>query len=274
MWRFFRKAWFRFRHERYKGRPGGRVRVVPPGADRPLTFFAESSTELFRTENLGDEREALEHFLQELEPQDVVWDIGSNIGVYALSSAQRSAAIRVFAFEPDPRIANRLGENAVANGITNVHVYPLAVGRTSGTMTLFTDGVHGFSPSLTRKTDANAPQGQIEVRVESADRLIESEGVPGPDVVKVDVEGAEQDVLVGMHGRLTGPSPPRLLFVELHPKFLAASGGSVEHCRRLLTDAGYTEQLARHRPNPLVQQDEILTVWKRDASSSDPSTPG
>lgn len=62
-------------------------------------------------------------------------------------------------------------------------------------------------------------------------------GYPVPQVMKIDVEGAEVRVIRGME-RLLATNPPRVLYIEVHPEFLPLFGDSIEDLRTLLEDAG------------------------------------
>lgn len=68
---------------------------------------------------------------------------------------------------------------------------------------------------------------------------------PGPDIVKIDVEGAEHEVLQGM-AQLLGDSSPDV-YVELHPELLADRGTDVSAVTSLLADAGLELTVTDHR---------------------------
>src|SRR5660398_329033 len=73
---------------------------------------------------------------------------------------------------------------------------------------LYTDGTAGRSPSL-RQTGSRAA---IEVQTRAIDEALSSGVLPEPDIVKLDIEGAEGLALTGMRQLLTSPGRPRTIF--------------------------------------------------------------
>jgi hypothetical protein len=73
--------------------------------------------------------------------------------------------------------------------------------------------------------------GEIEVAIRKIDTLLNEQGFSPPDVIKIDVEGAEVEVLNGAIHALTGFRP--VVFLEAH-------SAALEHaCSQLLRQAGY-----------------------------------
>lgn len=75
------------------------------------------------------------------------------------------------------------------------------------------------------------------------DALVATEGLPGPDLIKIDVEGYEAHVLRGMQGTLTQFKPTVLL--EVHPHLLHQCGESPEEVDDLMASIGYSKTLLR-----------------------------
>ena len=65
--------------------------------------------------------------------------------------------------------------------------------------------------------------------------------MPLPDVLKIDVEGAEYNVIQGAEHLLSGASgkQPRFIFLEAHPEFLLDSGVNLEELLEKITSYGY-----------------------------------
>jgi FkbM family methyltransferase len=133
------------------------------------------------------ERPLLEHFVGLLAPRAIVWDIGANVGLYSLAAAGHCQ--RIFAFEPLPRNVALLRRHLQLNRITNVEIVEAAVGATSGVAFL----IDGDSPSEARVTAS----GGLAVAAITLDEWRDSHAAPLADVVKIDVEGAEFEVLGG-----------------------------------------------------------------------------
>jgi len=129
----------------------------------------------------------LDRFVALLKPNAVVWDIGANVGLYTLAAARRVS--QVVAFEPLSRNVTALRRHLQLNHVHNVQVVEAAVGSHDGMAYL----AEGDSPSEAHI----APHGTIRVQAVSLDRWMATTGAPRPDVVKIDVEGAEMHVLSG-----------------------------------------------------------------------------
>jgi FkbM family methyltransferase len=162
-------------------------------------------------------------FLDLLGPGDVVYDLGANIGWYSMLAARAVGPTgKVFAFEPSVQNAGLADANARQNGFDNVMVIPAAVTDENGWMTFQN---RGSLMSRIVKEDSVAQaerrakrEGKVKretvVPITQLDAWIQATGQPSPDVVKIDVEGAEAGVLRGMKQTLA-LAQPRLI-VELH----------------------------------------------------------
>ena len=161
-----------------------------------------------------------------LRPGSRVADVGANVGYFTLMAAGLvGEGGRVDAFEPDPANRARLVDHLELNGCEKVvRVHALAASDAAGELPLYhpSEGVHNhgessFFPSQFGPDAASARATAVPtVRLDAAlDRV--------PDVVKLDVEGAELSALRGMAGWLTSPRPPALI-VEHNPRSAAAAG--------------------------------------------------
>lgn len=212
----------------------GGARRVQAAAFRPHTFICASQTEWYRTAGYGGELAPLGAFLFLLRPSDIVWDVGSSVGLFTVHAAD--IAQRVVAIEPDPATVERLRQNVAVNGQSSrVDCLHLALGNTQGTVSLATDGLDGNAPAI---ADLGRHRQTVSVRLDTADALVAA-GTIRPTVLKIDVEGAEAMALEGAKGILSGPERPRLVFMEVHPRFLPQFGGDAEDVERILRETGY-----------------------------------
>jgi FkbM family methyltransferase len=184
-----------------------------------------------------------------VRPGMVCWDVGANVGIYTLLFAELAGGGgRVFAFEPVPRNVELLRRHVSMNKYQNVRVSAGALGDF--------DGYAGFDPGPGASMGHIAREGSTQVACHKADTLLVAGEVEAPDVIKIDVEGAEADVLRG--ARLAVQGNPIV--------FLATHGAQVHHaCLDLLRDAGYEVQaLDGGRPEGT---DEVLAVPARRANA-------
>jgi len=149
---------------------------------------------------------------QTLNPGDVFFDVGANLGLFTLTAAQRVGPTgRVYAFEPSLREAQYLRRNLELNQLTNVTIVTQAVSDQCGTAR-FAIAADGGNNSLMKN---DHPQQQIqqwqEVEVTTLDTFIATHTVPRVDVMKIDVEGGEVNVLRGAAHLLNGSQPPTIL---------------------------------------------------------------
>ena len=144
-----------------------------------------------------------------IRPGDVVYDVGSNIGLYARVMVQWFGADQVVCFEPMSENFELLKTNVTElNGSGKFRIFNVALGdsegeeelqvddMTSGSAVL--DRVSGGKPSTGRRQQGLPPKTET-VKVVPLDTLIERQGLRPPDVMKIDTEGAAALVLAGAH---------------------------------------------------------------------------
>ena len=173
------------------------------------------------------EREKYDLFFRSISPANVVYDVGANVGIYSVLAC-RTVGIngRVFAFEPSTTNLHYLNSNIRANRFSNCEVVPQAVSNTNE-IVQFDLGEDSCLGKI-------SPNGSIRVPTISLDSFA-ANGKPLPDVMKIDVEGAEYEVLIGA----------RMLISKARPVIFLATHGEGIHakCCNLLRDFGYQLQL-------------------------------
>jgi FkbM family methyltransferase len=143
-----------------------------------------------------------------------VWDIGANIGFYTLLACRLVGPTgSIQAFEPVPDNAAAIRHNLAINGLTQVTVSEMAIADTPGRGTMLVSGYSAFSRLASTSVPAEV-EACLDVELESVDHLIAERGYPVPDVVKIDVEGAELQVLDGMRTTIARHHP--VILCEVH----------------------------------------------------------
>ncbi len=163
---------------------------------------------------LGDnERPVQDAVARLLAPGGVFYDVGANIGYYALV-AGRIVGERgvVVAIEPVAENVRAIERNAALNGLTNIRVVGAAAGAAPGRAMLAL-ACHPGGSALVGHASPPDVAGHVEVEVVSVDALVEW-GLPAPTLVKIDVEGAELAVIDGLARTLAGPRPVVLCEVD------------------------------------------------------------
>lgn len=136
--------------------------------------------------------------LQFLRPGMTILDIGAHHGLYSLLASKKvSPGGHVIAFEPSPRELRRLRRHLSLNRRRNVQVEPLALGDTEETRELYVVLGQETGCNSLRPPAISEPVRKIRVPVTTIDRYIQRTGIQRVDFMKLDVEGAELEVLKG-----------------------------------------------------------------------------
>ncbi|RLM94759.1 FkbM family methyltransferase [Halobellus sp. Atlit-38R] len=188
------------------------------------------------------ERPILEELLSDLQPDDVFYDLGANLGVYSCFAAS-VVAPTVVAFEPHPANADKLAQNVALND-ADVSIQRVALASSSGTARMqlapgFDADVAG-SAGHTLLTDYYDEASEtIQVEKRRGDEFVANEDVQPPTVLKIDTEGSEIEVLEGFDSTLARPEC-RLVYCELHEDRLNSRGHSVADVYDLLESHGFS----------------------------------
>lgn len=192
-------------------------------------------------------------FFERLDDHDwrgrVLYDIGGHIGYYTLSFAERAGPDgRVVTFEPQPANMERIRLNLSRNEDLAARVTLLGVAASDrpGTATFQrNDRIEDAASSLShmdgvrRVLPEEVYSGHTPIQVETAslDGLVSSLACPPPDLIKLDVEGAETQVIQGAAEVLRAHRP--MLFIEVH------SIANMFHVMSTLQPLGYQVELLK-----------------------------
>lgn len=177
-------------------------------------------------------------------------DIGANIGQHTCIGAELVGADgRVIAIEPQASVREKLKANISANGYSNVTVVPYAIGRVAHSARLYhlyssNDGAATLDPVEGAESE--------EVKVVPMQDVAEQFGIAKADVVKIDVEGAEYDVLCGAEA-FFDKNPPAAMFIECMDEYLQRFGHRSTDVIKWLHDRNYRVMAlirGRWRPVP------------------------
>ncbi len=173
-----------------------------------------------------------------LQPGHVFYDIGANIGFFTLIGARLVGPNgRVFAFEPVPVNAASVRKNIAGNHFEHCTLIEAAVTRKPGKGELLVAHYSGGSAL----PEAGAPpdlKETIPVDLVAIDDLVARQQIAPPHLVKIDVEGAEADVLSGMAQTLRQRRP--FVIYEIDDGDAQAYQRKQATCEALLREHGYT----------------------------------
>jgi len=186
------------------------------------------------------ERAKTRMLLEILKPGQVVFDIGANIGYYTLLAARKvGPSGRVVAFEPSARNISYLYRHLTLNSAENVTLVPMACSDRT-TLSRFLPGTNCATGRLERG-DRPSENGRFECAATVTVDEIVRELRLTPDVLKVDVEGGEEQVLKGAAQTLATARPFVLLGV--HSEALRVS------CTSYLRGLDYGQPQVREEPD-------------------------
>jgi FkbM family methyltransferase len=176
----------------------------------------------------------------------VVYDVGAAVGLYTILASRRIGPNgEVLAFEPSPRNLSYLHRHVRLNALKNVTIIEAAVADA--------DGEGAFlrhSRPFQGRMDA---AGDLRVRVVSLDGVVRQDQRRAPDILKIDVEGAELRVLHGATEILAKHQP--IIFLATHGAHLYAE------CCSILEENCYTWEVLAKRGEG--GGNDLLAVPKR-----------
>jgi FkbM family methyltransferase len=144
--------------------------------------------------------------LKGLRPAPIsFYDIGANIGHHTLYMAAR--VDKVFAFEPFALVRALMEERLALNGVTNVTIFPVALGETEGDAPYYPALDSNSGAGTLIKNRPGKFGSPVIVQVRRGDHLLNNEGLPRIDLLKVDVEGFEAYVFRGLASRIRQDRP-------------------------------------------------------------------
>jgi len=217
-------------------RSEGEVFVTPAGPAAGIRW--RISPQCHRLALLGTSAPEVQRVLVEnIQSGWVVYDLGANIGFYTLLMAKLvGAAGRVVAFEPAPAMLAELKCQVALNGFEQIQVLPYAVAAADTQVTFEL----GASPLMSRIVGSPGRAVAISVQARTLDRLVYVDGLPAPQLIKMNVEGSEVDVVAG-GSRLFRERRP-ILVCEVHSPQL------LERMKQALGPRWHVSRLTEPKP--------------------------
>ena len=189
---------------------------------RQSRVWAQAETRLFR---------------ELITPGMVVIDVGANIGYFSLlASMLVGPGGQVHAFEPDPVNFGLLKKNVRINHASNIKVVQTALSNNDDPVPLFLNSDNKGDHRMWEATGES--RTKITVKATTLDRYLNKTGIV-PAFIKIDVQGAEGQVLAGMKETLARATPLYMI-LELWPEALRQCGTDPLHMVQMIAEAGFT----------------------------------
>lgn len=161
-------------------------------------------------------------------------DIGANLGYFTVIAGASQPGLRILALEMDAYLRPLIERNAAINGISNLSIETCAVGDGEGQVS-YTPHAYSFLLKLSQE-----PTGALALAAKAPiagiDALLSMHAIT-PDLVKLDIDGAEVGALRSASKMLSNPDLTMLF--EIHPDLIAANGEDISEAGQILADQGF-----------------------------------
>ncbi len=151
-----------------------------------------------------------------LRPRDVFVDVGANKGDFSLFAARLMRDTgTVLCVEPEPANVSCIERSVARNRYQSVEILPVALADRTGSATLHLGEKSGWHSLV--KTDQVLVTGELNVPTVTLDDVLAERNLERVDAIKIDVEGAENQVLDGATRTFAGTHRMTVL-LDLHPR--------------------------------------------------------
>lgn len=142
-------------------------------------------------------------------------DVGANIGWYSMNFAKSFTRAKIYSFEPVPKICASLLSNIVINGLKNIKTIQAGASDHDGVATFYYD--QEFSPKTSLVNISGKKNiEKLKARIVTLDKFCRQKSIR-PNLLKIDVEGAELFVLKGARQIISNSHP--IIFCEMLRKW-------------------------------------------------------
>jgi FkbM family methyltransferase len=180
-------------------------------------------------------------FLNKIKKDSIFLDIGAYVGSYSVIASKYCTHGSIHSFEMNPLLIDELRKNRTINNINNLRIICAAVWDINGLVLNFCPVVEKDNSTNSILEDVNGSSlGVSSIRIDSyceQNKII-------PDIVKIDVEGAEVRVLKGMEYTLKNIDT---LFLEIHPNWLDRFNNTIEELDQILHNFDFSIKAIMNR---------------------------
>jgi FkbM family methyltransferase len=206
------------------------------------------------------------HFLKTFLKRGMTFiDVGANKGDFSLiASRLLGDGGTVLAFEPEPHNHEWLRKSVELNGYGNVHTFRIALAEKNGKATLHLGEKSGYHTLVGGVLLQE--RGSIPVEVRTLDSILDELGIASFDMMKIDVEGAELQVLEGA-SQVLREAPSMAILLDIHPQKGAdplALGSLLRRYGFILREPDYP-----YPEIPMLQQNTNRVIATRGAIDSE-----
>jgi FkbM family methyltransferase len=200
-----------------------------------LEWFPTSSADEWIAECMDHDSGVHQAMEKYLKPESVFVDIGGNVGLFSIL-ARKKYGCEVVVFEPSPREVAALRKNAALNGV-ELNICNVALGQSDGELLLQMEDAGNHTMNRVVQ-DASWATNTIRCPVRRLDEMLSPEQLRRVSLVKIDVEGFEMDVLLGLEKaayELQGAA----FVIEITPAWLEQNGHSAQALYQFMERHGW-----------------------------------
>lgn len=173
-----------------------------------MELYCHKKREFFSTE-------FMKKFLSE---DEIVIDIGANIGYYALLESQLINKGEIYAIEPVPSNKDLLYKNVRANNSNNISIFQYAIGDKEGMSKMYIYDRCNWC-SLEKNSEITIKE-EIDVPIITLDEFVDRHVHKDPTFIRMDVEGYEYHIIKGA-SKILEKGKHLKLFIEFHPHIMS-----------------------------------------------------
>jgi FkbM family methyltransferase len=197
--------------------------------DKRITPFEALSFEKY-------EQEDSEMLFNLVKNNDVIFDIGANIGWYSIHLAKKINSAKIYSFEPIPETFTKLKKNIEINNISNINLVNTPLSNEVQKLTFY------YSPSATGASSSVNISEEIDIKklectTDTIDLFVKNNNINKIDFIKCDVEGSELFVYQGGIESIKKYSP--IIFTEMLRKWAAKFNYHPNDIINLFSEIGY-----------------------------------
>lgn len=174
-----------------------------------------------RVESIFYKEKITVEWLKSLDKNNILWDIGANIGLYSIIGSKFCKT--VYAFEPSILNTETLATNISINNIENIILmpFPLAEKTCVSKMNISSSEAGASQSTFKYEIDQNGDPIKSKINYRtlglSINDLVELNLIEKPDYIKLDVDGIEHHILSGSDRIISGV---KSILVEVNYSFL------------------------------------------------------
>lgn len=216
-----------------------------------VCFSDYIESQIFWQGVLEGDRGEVKLFKSILKPDDVFIDVGANVGLFTLVAAKRLVDGQIHAFEPVKTNLTRLRANLLLNQFHNVVVNAVALSNISSNRDLFIPAVNlnrgirntGLASFYVSKQEISRSKKE-SVSTITLDEYVQRSDLEKVDVIKIDVEGAEMDVLEGGLESLRKFRP--IILMEVNEQHLNYASRTIDELLKFWGSLDYSIAIIKH----------------------------